>query len=175
MTRYFFLTIMLLAAACNAQLLSDAETTASKPAFSIGLDGSFNNDDLQLGIYPGAYWKNMELRAAVFFMTRPYEKKVYIRQTSSFQIRYMEWRSLIGLHVEKRMDLYNDTGFSIGAGYGYSFGTYAGSDKSAKDVWIPVLKAGIEQRFGSIFVGFGYKYIDIPHVNNNLFYLSIVY
>ncbi|MCB0284152.1 MAG: outer membrane beta-barrel protein [Calditrichae bacterium] len=175
MKRNLFIGIMLLALSCNAQLLADIETTSSKPAFSIGLDGTFNNDDLQLGIYPGAHWKNLELRAAVFFMTRPYEKKVYIRQTSSFQIRYLEWRSLLGFQVEKRMDLYNDTGFSVGAGYGYSFGTYAGSDKSAEDNWIPVFKAGIEQRFGSIFVGVGYKYIDIPHVDSNLFYLSIVY
>lgn len=175
MRRLLFLCLLILFSTGYSQHLSEIETKPSNTAFSISLDASFNNDDFILGIYPGINFKAHETRLSVFFITRPYEKKVYVRQSNSFLIRYLEWRSVIGLNAEKHIDLYGNTGLSFGAGYGYTFGTYAGSSKSAKDLWIPVFKAGLDQRFGDVFVGVGYKYMRMPHVNNNLFYISVTY
>ena len=148
----------------------------SETRFSIAADASFNNDDFLVGIYPGVLFEMFETRASLFFIARPYEKKVYVRQSNNFQIRYLEWRSILGLNLEKHGFLYGNTGFSVGAGYGISFGTYAGSKKSAETEWLPVFKAGIDQHFGDVSVGIGYKYLKFPNVdNNNQFYISITY
>ena len=147
----------------------------SKVAFSIALDASFNNDDFLLGIYPGILLKKQQIRANLFFYARPYEKKVYVRQTQNFLIRYLEWRSVLGINVDKHFEIYANTGLMLSAGYGWSFATYAGSNSDPKSKGTPVLKVGFDQRFADIFVGIGYKFIKLPYVDNNQFYLSFTY
>lgn len=142
---------------------------------SISFETTFNGEDIMLGFIPGVHFQNLNLTAGALFLIRPYDKKVRVEQSPKFYIQFQEWRIVLGIILEKRINLVETISLSLSAGGGYTLGGYGGTTMSAETSFLPIFRIGLTKEFDNILIGLRYQYMEIPDVNSHQGNITFIY
>ena len=122
-----------------------------------------NNEDLHLGLAMGINNGN-NFKTNVFFLARPYRKKVYVDVSEVLTDRYLENRYTVGINLDKTYYLNKDFALYSNFGLGLTYGSYSGTDNNPDTKPIFTIGLGIEP---SPNFRLGYEYANLPNTNQH--------
>lgn len=170
---HFYILVILLSSVIYAQNPVE-DSLAGQLGSSFFMSTIFNADDINLGAGYGLIQPQWETGLYLFFLIRPYAKKVRILQASNYYIRYLENRFAVGINFDKYFLFSEKVGLSFSGGCAYSFAFYHGSSKDPDSEWMPVFGGDVFIIVQGVKIQAGYKYLPFPSVNNNQFEISII-
>lgn len=157
----------------RCQILT-TDTQAFNDGFVISFDTRFNINDILLGMQVGAWLAENTMSISGFFLVRPFEKTVRIKRSDNYYYQYREVRFGLGCHIEKQFQFRNII-FYIAGGPVLSFGDFKGSSRKPEGGLIPIIGAGIVNKFPKCSLITGYQYINLPRTSNHMVRVSLVY
>jgi hypothetical protein len=153
------------------------DTCLSFLGANLGFDVIFNTKDVFLGAsyeHPLMQKEKLDLNAEIFFYGRPFDKTSFEQTGPTTYHQYREKRYITGAKVTQKMWLGEVLGVFGGAGYGYTFGSFNGTDRPARDRWTPHFFGGVSVSFAKmIFAEGGYQFTKIPHSPDHFIFTSI--
>ena len=140
----------------------------AQPSSGFSLQTSFNHEDVSVGFDWGIL---NEKKNGYFFMTfesRPYKKRVLIKDNSGTWYQFSEYRYFIGLGGELyKMFKGSNAGAFIQLSGGYSWANYAGTKRTTEDGFTLVPRTGFLLRFPGektdVNLKLGYGYFNPMH------------
>ena len=155
--------------------LQDSCISASGAA--LGFDMIFNTKDVFLGFRYGQTLVRkgvIDLNADVFFYFRPFEKASFEQTGPTTYNQYRERRYITGAKVTQKFWMSESLGLYGGAGYGYTFGSFEGTDRPTHDRWTPHYCGGAFYSFAKMVnLEGGYQFTKIPHSPDHFIFASI--
>jgi len=147
------------------------------PGTYVSFDVLFNTKDAFLGFALGQALvgkREFELRADYFFYGRPFEKSSFEQTGPTSYRQYREKRYITGVRIIPRLRLSDDLGIFGGAGYGYTFGSFNGTERPTRDHWTKVFIGGAALSLAvSVSLEGGYQYMKIPHSPDHFIFSSM--
>ncbi|PKL74712.1 MAG: hypothetical protein CVV27_19110 [Candidatus Melainabacteria bacterium HGW-Melainabacteria-1] len=143
----------------------------------LGFDLIFNTKDFFLG---GRYEQSllikdvMEIHLGFFFYGRPFEKSSFEQTGPTTYNQYKEHRYITGARLTQKMWIEDYFGVFGGVGYGYTFGSFQGTERPARDHWTPHYFGGAILTLGKFLnLTGGYQYTKIPHSPDHFIFTSL--
>ncbi|HPQ54715.1 MAG TPA: hypothetical protein PK253_15795 [Spirochaetota bacterium] len=142
-----------------------------------GIDALFNNKDFFIGAsyeHPLLKLDPLDLNVTMFFYGRPYKKTTYEQTGPTTYRQYKEHRYITGIKCSSKIWLGNSGGIFGGAGYGYTFGSFSGTDEPTRSQWSPMYFGGIFLSAGKMLnLAGGYQFTRIPHSPDHFIFTSL--
>ncbi len=143
----------------------------------LGFDVIFNTKDVFLGSryeQPLLIRDNMEIHLGFFFYGRPFEKSSFEQTGPTTYNQYKEHRYITGARLTQKLWIGDFFGVFGGAGYGYTFGSFRGTERPARDHRTPHYFGGAILTLGkSLNMTGGYQYTKIPHSPDHFIFTSL--
>jgi hypothetical protein len=159
----------------NKQTLETLKHAGLKPLMKTWIDKlyinpaiTFNTKDILMGVHTGILDSKTAIQLELGYKTRPWVRSVLYEVNENTYYQFWEKRSVAHIGIDKNFNLkdlpyYENLGLFTGINFGYTFGSFRGSNKKPDDVFILVPKAGMFYNFKSFNVRVNYEYMKFKN------------
>lgn len=129
---------------------------------------SFSADDFQMGgrLGGGTTWGGVPVALFAEFEARPYGRTTGVPVTQNLSYQLREHRYFIGPGTAVHYPLASWLQAAAGAGFGYTFGNFRGSDRSPESGWTGWVETGLRVVYeNTVWLETGYQWRPLPGIS----------
>lgn len=129
---------------------------------------SFNSQDVLLGAHGGIIDSKSNIHLELGYKTRPWVRSVLYEVEENIYYQFWEKRSLFHVGIDKSFKIkdlpfYENLGLFAGINFGYTYGSFRGSNKKPDDQLILVPKAGLFYHYKAFNFKINYEYLKFKN------------
>jgi hypothetical protein len=155
----------------NKQTIEILKQSGLKPLMKTWIDKLYinpaitsNAQDVLMGVHTGILDSKSGIQLELGYKTRPWVRSVLYEVNENTYYQFWEKRSVAHIGIDKNFYLkdlsyYENLGLFAGINFGYTYGSFRGSNKNPDDMFILVPKAGMFYNYKSLNLRINYEYM----------------